>query len=227
MFKQIVVKQDSHIVRTCLVLLLFSLFALEISAAGQAPNTREKIQARIDRVVTDPEMRAKVIAEGRGQAVICASCHGEDGNSKRPEIPNLSDQDPSYLLDQIEKFIDGSRVDYTLVMQRLTRSFSEQEKVALVTYFASVALNRPNTGVTPNEQAELLYKARCASCHGSDGRHKHGYARIAGQQQVYVEKTLKNFRDGKKDRTSAVMTGVTKGLTDADISLLAEYIRIM
>lgn len=188
---------------------------------------REKIRAQTEAVASDPKARIAAINEGRQHAIICAYCHGPDGSSSKTDIPNLSGQDPVYLLDQINRFIDGSRVDYTKVMQRLSRNFSEKEKVALVIYYASVPPKKVPGKTRPDKEGEGLYQARCQQCHGSDGRNKNGYAHIAGQQRGYVEKVLKDFRDKKKTRTNPVMSSMTNDLTDENIKSLSAYIKSM
>lgn len=188
---------------------------------------REKIRSQTEAVASDPGARESAINEGRQHAIICAYCHGPDGSSTKTDIPNLSGQDPVYLLDQINRFIDGSRVDYTKVMQRLSRNFSEKEKVALVIYYASVPLKNDSRKTKPGKDGEGLYQARCQQCHGPDGRNKNGYARIAGQQRGYVEKVLKDFRDKKKTRVNSIMSSMTNDLTDENIKSLSAYIRSM
>jgi len=62
----------------------------------------------------------------------------------------------------------------------------------------------------------------CAGCHGSSGVSANGmYPNLAGQQEKYLVKQLKDFRDGK--RKDPLMGGMAKPLSDADIDNLAAY----
>ena len=48
-------------------------------------------------------------AAGRAEIATCAGCHGEQGVSVSPDIPNLAGQDARYLADAIEAYRNGSR----------------------------------------------------------------------------------------------------------------------
>jgi len=193
-----------------------------IMALSATPNdVRQRLAERIAAIEKDPKARETAIREGRERATFCAYCHGSDGNSTKPEIPNLAGQNPIYLLDQIERFADGRRHDYTQVMQQLASRMTADEKLALVLYYANVPL-KPAVGDLKLAQKGMpLYLGTCQACHGHDGQGLAGYARVAGQQPGYVAQTLKNFRDGKDRRLSHEMATVTKGLTDAQIEALA------
>ena len=63
---------------------------------------------------------------------------------------------------------------------------------------------------------------QCAVCHGSNGISQHPEApNLAGQIEMYVAKSLEEFRSGK--RSNEMMTVVAKELTDADIANLAAW----
>jgi cytochrome c553 len=205
------------------LLLLLPVLAL-YAAQKEGLKIRKQIMARIAKVDKDKFARDAMLKKGRDIAYFCAYCHGQDGNSVKPKVPNLADQDPAYLMDQIEKFADGRRKDYTTVMQQLAKRFRREEKIALVVYYASVQLKPLEVDITLAEKGKPIYLAKCQQCHGEDGRAKNGYARIAGQQPVYVIATLKNFRDKEGGRNSALMSIATYGLSDSDIQVLAAYI---
>ena len=205
--------------------LLFLLPVLALYAAQEeGSKIRKQIMERIAKVNKDKSARDAMIKKGRDVAYFCAYCHGQDGNSVKPKVPNLADQDPAYLMDQIEKFADGRRKDYTTVMQQLAKRFTQEEKIALVVYYTSVQLKPLKANITLAEKGKPIYLVKCQQCHGKNGRAKNGYARIAGQQPVYVIATLKNFRDKQGGRNSALMSIATYGLSDSDIQALAAYI---
>lgn len=62
----------------------------------------------------------------------------------------------------------------------------------------------------------------CVACHGADGNSPApNFPKIAGQHAVYLEKALKDYRDGfRKDPT---MSAFAKGLDDQEIKDLANY----
>jgi cytochrome c553 len=62
----------------------------------------------------------------------------------------------------------------------------------------------------------------CAVCHGNDGLSQHPEApNLAGQVEMYLTKSLEEFRSGK--RQNEMMTVVAKDLSDDDIANLAAW----
>ncbi|WP_333843042.1 c-type cytochrome [Pelomicrobium sp.] len=63
---------------------------------------------------------------------------------------------------------------------------------------------------------------QCQACHGLDGLARIPQApQLAGQNAVYLEKALKEYRSGA--RKDEMMSVVAKGLSDQDIRDLAAY----
>ncbi|MEN8108865.1 MAG: cytochrome c [Pseudomonadota bacterium] len=64
--------------------------------------------------------------------------------------------------------------------------------------------------------------ASCAGCHGANGISNNPmWPNLAGQQQGYLVKQLKAFRDGT--RNDPMMSPMAKPLSDADIENIAAY----
>ncbi|MEL7401132.1 MAG: cytochrome c [Pseudomonadota bacterium] len=65
----------------------------------------------------------------------------------------------------------------------------------------------------------------CAACHGANGKAAiPTYPNLAGQNAGYLEVALKDYKNGKRTGTqAAMMTGMAKPLSDADIANLAAY----
>ncbi len=64
--------------------------------------------------------------------------------------------------------------------------------------------------------------AACAGCHGANGISMMPNApNLAGQKEAYFIKTMKDYRDGK--RQDPMMAPAAKGLSDADFANLAAY----
>jgi cytochrome c553 len=63
----------------------------------------------------------------------------------------------------------------------------------------------------------------CAACHGDKGVPSDPKATpvIWGQQQSYLMKQLRDFRNG--ERNSAIMSPIAKGLTEGDLRRIAAY----
>lgn len=61
----------------------------------------------------------------------------------------------------------------------------------------------------------------CAGCHGTDGNSPGAIPAISSKKADFIEQSLKDFRDGKREST--VMGRHAKGYTDEEITLIAEY----
>jgi len=81
-------------------------------------------------------------------------------------------------------------------------------------------------GVVATQAADVkagAQKARqCQTCHGLDGQAKlPGAPNLAGQDESYLAKTLKDYRGGV--RQNEMMSIVARNLKDDDIADLAAY----
>jgi cytochrome c553 len=212
-------------------LLLAGLAALP--AHAQDEQERAKLLAMVNEVIQDDARHARAIELGRERTLLCAQCHGEDGNSRTPDVPNVAGQNPTYLLEQVEKFADGRRKNF--VMQSLARSFTMEDKVNLAVYFASMPVKPVSADPLLAREGARIYDTVCQMCHGDDGRGEVGYARLAGQQPLYVANTLKRFRENARKglteqdmkRHDLRMEQVTQNLSDRDIEALAAYIALL
>lgn len=202
-----------------------------LSSGSLAQDTEiNRLSLIIKEKQSTPESRLKAIEAGRERALLCSVCHGKDGNSQKPDVPNLASQNPVYLLDQIKKFSDGRRKDY--VMNSLAKSLSAEDKINLSIFYNNMAIKHFPVDTEMARQGKKIYESQCASCHGIRGVGNANFARIAGQQPTYVIKTLMRFREnakrsGEKEtarRSSYVMESIVKNLTDQHIDALSAYI---
>jgi len=218
--------------RSCALVGLL-LAGLAAPAHAQDEQERAKLLALVNEVIQDDARHARAIELGRDRTLLCAQCHGEDGNSRTPEVPNVAGQNPTYLLEQVDKFADGRRKNF--VMQSLTRDFSMEDKVNIAVYYASMPVKPLSADPILAREGARIYGAVCQMCHGDDGRGEIGYARLAGQQPQYVVDTLKRFRTNARrsvseedmKRHDVRMEQVTQNLSDRDIEALAAYIALL
>ena len=71
-------------------------------------------------------------------------------------------------------------------------------------------------------QAGATKAAMCAACHGQNGISANPlWPSLAGQQQAYLAKQIKAFRDG--ERTDVSMQPFVANLTDQDIEDIAAH----
>lgn len=201
-----------------------------VNGTADGAEERKRLLAHIQEVNGSPAEHQAAIEAGRQRSVLCSYCHGKDGNSLKPEIPNLAGQNPTYLLQQIEKFADGRRKNF--VMQTLAKDFTMADKVNLAVYFSSQKVKPVSVDRNLAAQGERIYDSVCKICHGLDGHGEQGYARLAGQKPDYVQITLKRFRANAQKklrpdqvlRSDARMEQMTQSLSDNEIDSLAAYI---
>lgn len=214
------------------VLAANSLYTV-VNAAEPEITERARIMAEIEKDLHNDEKHQAAIRLGKDRSILCSHCHGADGNSLKPDVPNLAAQNPAYIIEQIGKFSDGRRKNF--VMQTLASGFSFQDKVNLAVFYASQELKPVEFDPALAFKGERIYSSVCFRCHGENGRGEEGYARLAGQQVEYVEMTLKRFRAtaNKEDvldenkRRNIIMEQVTAQLSDEDIKGLAQYIAML
>lgn len=186
----------------------------------------------IKQVDSNSTRKAAAISAGADRSLLCSNCHGKDGNSIQPGVPNLASQNPTYLLQQIDRFATGKRKNF--VMNALAASFTMDDKVNLAVYFSSMQLKPEKYDPILAERGKQIFNSVCYLCHGADGKggSEKGFARIAGQRPSYVVMNLKRFRavarhEVESDevvRDSPRMEQVTQNLSDDDIEALANYV---
>lgn len=91
--------------------------------------------------------------------------------------------------------------------------------VALLVVVAAVAIGAEPVG---NKDDGATKAAVCAACHGPKGISVNPlWPSLAGQQEAYLAKQIKEFRDGV--RVEATMQPFVANLTDQDVADLAAY----
>ena len=201
-----------------LVCLLFSCVATLAQASEEA-------MQRFTQLNADPVLRQQAYAAGQERIRFCGNCHGENGNSKRPHIPNLAQQNPVYLFNAFEKFANGQRKDF--VMSKLAPTLSMEDRVNIAIYFGQQKVLSHDEPVdeAQRQQGEATFKTVCTACHGANAEGREDTPRLAGQSSEYVRKALTRFRDKDPSRAGSVMMSIAAGFSDAQISSLAAYLQ--
>ena len=199
-------------------------------AAAQLPQARATtpvdLSARLTEAQSNPTLEQTLFQRGRKVAAVCANCHGEGGNSAKPDIPNLAGQNPAYLLEQLRQFADGRRRN--MFMEGMIRAMNSDEKVGMVLFYAAqdVARTAPHNAALAAKGQDYFNKT-CFRCHGTDGRGNAHIARIAGQQAPYLNMTLKRYRSGGGERAHSVMVENARLMSDADIDAVVAFVSSM
>ena len=80
---------------------------------------------------------AAQIEAGREKAATCVACHGAEGVAGAPQWPNLAGQHESYLIESLEQYKNGNRVD--LVMNPLIAPLDDASLEELAAFFSAQA----------------------------------------------------------------------------------------
>src|ERR1700680_1833811 len=203
--------------------LLTAAFAIVVSAAAHA-------EGKATPAVPKQELEAKI--------AYCKTCHGVSGQGFRGAfpMPRLAGQQPEYLENQLQAFIDRRRTNP--VMFNVAHVLSPTMLKALAEQFRD--LNPKPLGGAPKENVsegrkiyeEGIPKAEvppCASCHGDDAKGRDAFPRLAGQLHDYMFRKLTNWekergQDKDKPDTSAIMGPIAHNLTEAQIRAVAAYL---
>jgi cytochrome c553 len=171
---------------------------------------------------------------GKTKSAMCAACHGADGNSPLPNFPKLAGQHSDYIVKQLKEFKSGERKDAT--MNGMAAALSDQDMADIAAFYAAQA---GTIGAAAEDKVELgqtIYRAgnaasgvaACAACHGPTGvgNPMANFPSLNGQHADYTVLQLKNFRTGARaNDAGAMMRGVAKSMSDAEIDAVAQYIQ--
>lgn len=221
----------SHRNGPCIILFGLIYFTATVVHADEADidNMLKYVEQRLG----DVKAKQKALEDARERTLLCKYCHGSDGNSLQPDVPNLAGQNAKYLLEQINKFATRQRDDF--VMSELAANFSPEDKVNVAIFYNSQAVKKQTVDEKMANEGKILYYSVCTKCHGLEGYGDQKLARLAGQKIAYVVKVLKNFRNNannpaarkESQRKSDIMEPVAKKLTDEQIESVANYVAQM
>lgn len=177
---------------------------------------------------------------GKAKSMVCAACHGNDGNSLISLNPKIAGQHENYLFKQLAEFklaseTAGKEGRNNAVMNGIAAALSEQDMHDLAAYYAS---QDTKLGETPEDVVEVgqaLYRGgdeergitACIACHSPDGKGmaQAGFPKLSGQHADYTASQLKLFREGKRANDhNGMMRDIAMKLSDEDIDILSKYV---
>ncbi|SMF93813.1 Cytochrome c553 [Methylomagnum ishizawai] len=170
-------------------------------------------------------------AAGKEKAMVCAGCHGEDGNSSAPIFPKIAGQHAAYIAKQLHDFKSQKRGDPT--MGALAEPLTGQDIDDLAAYYSQQKITIEKTEA--NALGETIYRTgnlktgvpACTGCHGFGGNGNPGavFPQLNGQYAAYVEKTLRDFKAGERGNDmNGMMRALAARMNEAEIKAVADYI---
>ena len=176
------------------------------------------------------------VKAGAAKNAMCIGCHGIVGyQASFPEVhkvPKISGQGGKYIASALTAYRSGDRKHPT--MRGIAASLTDQDIADLAAFYeSSGAVEGAQPLAKAPEGSEkvnaLLTKGACASCHG-DSFSKPidpSYPKIAGQHSDYLYVALKSYKtEGNPHigRGNAIMGGVAKQFSNAELKELANYL---
>ena len=168
----------------------------------------------------------------------CKTCHGLSGQGFRGSfpMPRLAGQQPEYLQNQLQAFIEKRRTNP--VMFNVAHVLSPPMVTALADYFKDLNPKPLGGGGASKElipEGQKIFQKGvgdvppCASCHGAEAKGADAFPRLAGQLNDYVIRKLTNWdkeRGQNKDKpdNSAIMQPIAHDLTEAQVKAVAAYV---
>lgn len=175
------------------------------------------------------------VKAGETKAAMCIGCHGIVGyQNSFPEVhkvPKISGQSAAYIVSALTAYKKNERKHPS--MKGIAASLSEQDMADLAAFYSGHAGN-VTAADTPSKAASvqvaaLLEKGACASCHGANFSKPidPSYPKIAGQHSDYLFVALKAYKvegNAQVGRGNAIMGGVAKQFTNAELKELSNYL---
>jgi cytochrome c553 len=90
-------------------------------------------------MLTDFTAGAADLEAGRAKAKACATCHGMNGISVRPDAPHIAGQIGFYLQDQLEQYRSGDRRH--AVMEVVSRDLTDEDIADLAAYYSAIRIS--------------------------------------------------------------------------------------
>ena len=176
--------------------------------------------------------------EFQAKSGYCETCHGLSarGFIGTNPMPRLAGQQPGYIKNQLQAFIDRRRLNP--VMGNVAHVLSPAMVDALAKHFKD--LDPPPYGGAPkalmSEGEKIFHEGipgaevpACDTCHGQDAHGQDELPRLAGQLDGYVINKLANWskergQDPKNPDNSEIMAPIAAKLTKEQIAAVAAYV---
>jgi cytochrome c553 len=157
--------------------------------------------------------------------MLCAACHGADGNSQQERVPSLAGQPKIFIENQLVMIREGMR--NIPIMQGVLDGVTDEDITAMATHYAALPLkaapaDRQETQYVLGEK--LAREMRCGTCHLPDFVGREQMPRLAGQREDYLLHSMREFRSNQAVGRDTIMAATLYGTSDDDIKALAYFL---
>ena len=204
---------------------------LHFAIVAVALTTGARAETAAKSTVSKGELQAKM--------AYCENCHGASAQGFHGyyPIPRLAGQQPEYIKNQLEAFIEQRRTNNIMfnvahvlspaMLDALTESFHDLNPKPLTTSAAEDLIAEgkkiydeglPKSDVPP-----------CAGCHGPEAKGDSQFPRLAGQLSDYIINKLTNWtkergQNPAKPDASAIIQPIAHSLNQQQIKAVAAYL---
>lgn len=173
-------------------------------------------------------------AAGEQQVAVCATCHGQAGDSEMPANPKLAGQNAAYTFKQLMDIKEGNRE--VPQMSGMLANLDEQDLRDIAAYYAEQEASLEAADPELVELGEQIYRtgiselevSACSACHSPTGKGvaQAGFPALSGQHPEYVAAQMRAFQSGDRtnDGTGNPMQVVAERMTDQEIEAVASYV---
>ena len=160
------------------------------------------------------------------KAAVCSGCHGENGISQTENIPSLAGQPDQFIQWQLVFFRAGSRKNDQ--MQPIAEEITNEDIRNFGAYFAQMTPPKAADDNDPDlskKGAQVAAGRRCASCHTDSFAGTKAVARLAGQREEYLVKSLRDYKAGQRVGGGvAAMADVAYHMSEEEITAVSHYL---
>jgi len=154
------------------------------------------------------------------------ACHGPQGNSQVPNVPSLAGQPRLFIENQLVLIREGLRD--VPPMKGLLDGVKDADIVQMAAYFAAQkpvpAAQAPLDTASYQRGQALAARGLCGSCHLPDYSGRQQIPRLAGQHEVFLLQSMRQFRDHPGPGRDTIMAASLYGLKDQDLADLAHFL---
>ena len=159
------------------------------------------------------------------KAKLCATCHGGQGIPINKTIPVIWGQNEGYLYLQLRDLKSGARKND--IMSPIAATLEKADMLALAAYFSGLKWPDLQQSSAPNDVAAKAQSTAasvgCPGCHLAYFQGDGTTARLAGQWQDYLNKTMLDFRTGARGNNPG-MSDLMKATSTDDLAAMAQYL---
>lgn len=221
---------------------LWTAFCRSLGIAEGSPAYRQPVSTGraqpVSQVAWGPDV-LDVLANARPErgaqlgAEVCASCHGEEGQSATPELPSLAGQSAAAIYKQLHDFRSGAR--FHPQMTPVAQQLQLPDLANLAVFYGRHARPRGGLGQRGQSADEEIVRlategdsARripsCNSCHVNGAGGPIEAPVLTGQHHQYLANQLRAYRDGsRRNDVYQRMRNIAGQLSDQEIDALAQY----